>query len=103
MIASVVALAGVGATPEQATGKRPPPPARLRGDHASLDGGWPQFRGPNGSGVYAGPPLPATLSRATSLGWEKAVPFGRSSPVVHADRVYLTGAEGDCLLTLCPR
>jgi outer membrane protein assembly factor BamB len=99
MIAWVVALACVGATPEQATGRLPSAP--LRNERSALDGGWPQFRGPNGSGVYTGPPLPATLSRATSLGWEKAVPFGRSSPVVRGDRVYLTGAEGDRLLTLC--
>jgi len=32
---------------------------------------------------------------------EKAVPFAQSSPVVAGGRVYLTGCEGDQLLTIC--
>ena len=60
---------------------------------------WLQFRGPNGSGVAEGSVLPAEFSATKNLVWKVAVPFARSSPVVTADRVFLTAAEGDKLST----
>jgi outer membrane protein assembly factor BamB len=62
---------------------------------------WPRFRGPNGSGVADATGLPVAFGPATNLLWRTAVPFGRSSPVVAGDRVFLTAAEGDTLLTIC--
>jgi hypothetical protein len=35
------------------------------------------------------------------MAWKAQVPFGRSSPIVAGDRVFLTGAEGEKLITLC--
>ena len=35
-----------------------------------------------------------------NLVWKTALPFARSSPVVTADRVFLTATEGDKLITL---
>ena len=64
---------------------------------------WPQFRGPNGAGVYVGRPLPTELTPGGSHTWSVDVPFGRSSPVIVGDRLYLTASEGNRLLTLCFR
>ena len=61
---------------------------------------WLQFRGPNGTGVAEGFPLPAEFSSTKNLAWKTAVPFARSSPVVTADRIFLTASEGDKLITL---
>jgi outer membrane protein assembly factor BamB len=61
---------------------------------------WTRFRGPGGSGVADGAPLPAVLSPASNVFWKTTVPAGKSSPVVTADRIYLTGHESGKLLTL---
>src|SRR5215510_16562421 len=61
---------------------------------------WLQFRGPNGTGVADGPTPPAQFGATKNLAWKASVPFGRSSPVIAADRVFLTGSEGDNLVTL---
>jgi len=61
---------------------------------------WPQFRGPNGTGVAEGFALPAEFSSTKNLAWKTPVPFARSSPVVTADRIFLTASEGDKLITL---
>src|SRR5580704_15072375 len=62
---------------------------------------WPRFRGPNGSGVSDAAGLPVEFSPAKNVVWKTAVPFGRSSPVVSGDRIFVTASEGDKLLTLC--
>jgi outer membrane protein assembly factor BamB len=67
---------------------------------ASSTDEWLQFRGPNGSGVADGSALPAEFSASKNLRWKAPVPFARSSPVVTADRVFLTASEGDKLITL---
>jgi outer membrane protein assembly factor BamB len=61
---------------------------------------WTQFRGPNGAGVAEGSSLPAEFNATKNLAWKTAVPFARSSPVVTADRVFLTASEGDKLITI---
>jgi outer membrane protein assembly factor BamB len=61
---------------------------------------WLQFRGPNGTGVAEGVTLPAEFSATKNVVWKTPVPFARSSPVVTADRVFLTASEGDKLITL---
>ncbi len=61
---------------------------------------WPQFRGPNGTGVADGFALPAEFNATKNLAWKVPVPFARSSPVVTADRIFLTASEGDKLITL---
>ncbi len=63
--------------------------------------GWLRFRGPNGTGIAGGSaPLPIEFSAAKNLAWKADVPFGRSSPVVTRDRVFVTASEGDLLVTL---
>lgn len=61
-----------------------------------LGGDWARFRGPNGSGVSDARGLPVELKSV----WKTAAPFGRSSPIVVRDRVFVTASEGGKLLTL---
>ena len=67
---------------------------------APVQAQWPQFRGPNGSGIGAGSGYPTDFSPTTNVAWKTAVPFGQSSPVIAGTRLYVTGIEGDDLLTI---
>jgi outer membrane protein assembly factor BamB len=64
-------------------------------------GDWPRFRGPNGSGVSACKGLPVEFSQFKNLAWKTAVPSGVSSPVLMADRVFVTAADGNKRLVMC--
>lgn len=61
---------------------------------------WLQFRGPNGSGIGQADTLPSEFGTGKNLRWKVAVPFARSSPIVTRDRVFLTGSEGEKLITI---
>ena len=61
---------------------------------------WSRFRGPNGSGVVEATGLPVDFGPGLNAAWRAEVPFGRSSPVVGDEHVFLTGIEGDELLVL---
>ena len=61
---------------------------------------WPQFRGPNASGVSEEANLPVLFSPAENVSWKTPVPTGNSSPVVAGDKVYLTGFEEERLFTI---
>jgi outer membrane protein assembly factor BamB len=57
-------------------------------------GEWPQFRGPNGSGVSRDTrPLPLHFGPAQNVAWKVALPHGVSSPCIWNDRIFLTGFE----------
>ncbi|MFP6764329.1 MAG: PQQ-binding-like beta-propeller repeat protein, partial [Planctomycetaceae bacterium] len=57
---------------------------------------WPQFRGPNASGVSReNAPLPARIGPDTSVVWKVDIPPGVSSPVIHGERLFLTGEQAD--------
>jgi len=64
-------------------------------------GDWLRFRGPNGSGVAETAGLPSEFHAGKNLVWKTPVPFGRSSPVVAGNSVFLTAGEGEKLITLC--
>jgi outer membrane protein assembly factor BamB len=64
-------------------------------------GQWPQFRGPNGSGIDPAVGYPVAFSPASNVVWKAAVPFGQSSPIVAGGHIYLTASEGDRLFTIC--
>ena len=66
----------------------------------TLNGQWPQFRGPNGSGIDSATGYPVAFSPTQNVVWKTAVPFGQSSPAVAAGRIYLTAIEGNKLLTI---
>ncbi len=61
---------------------------------------WPQFRGPNGSGVDTGAGYPVAFSPTKNLLWNTAIPDGQSSPVLAGGRLYLTAKQGEQLLTI---
>ena len=60
---------------------------------------WNQFRGPNGSGVAPEARPPLALD-AAHRAWQTDLPPGLSSPVLAGDRLFLTGVEGQRLVTL---
>ena len=63
---------------------------------------WPQLRGPDGSGLCPTcGRLPTEFGAAKNVLWKTDLPEGKSSPVLAGDRIFLTAAEGDDLITLC--
>lgn len=63
---------------------------------------WPQFRGPNASGIGGGKP-PVHFGPTQNLQWKTAVGSGLSSPIVWEERVFLTAFDpaSQKLATLC--
>ncbi|HEX8163959.1 MAG TPA: PQQ-binding-like beta-propeller repeat protein [Pyrinomonadaceae bacterium] len=51
---------------------------------------WPQFRGPNGSGVSASTGLPEEFGPGKNVVWKTPLPPGHSSPVLTRDRLFVT-------------
>jgi outer membrane protein assembly factor BamB len=63
---------------------------------------WPQFRGPDGSGLCPScGPLPTEFGPGKNVLWKTDLPEGKSSPVLAGGRIFLTAAEGDDLITIC--
>ena len=62
---------------------------------------WPQFRGPNCSGVSETARPPAAFGPGTNQLWKVAVPAGISSPVVWRDRIFLTALDAGNLEVHC--
>ena len=63
---------------------------------------WPQFRGPNASGIGGGKP-PIHFGPTQNVQWKTAVGSGLSSPIVWEERVFLTEFDPASrkLATLC--
>jgi len=61
---------------------------------------WPQFRGPNAAGVSGTTGLPAEFGPSKNVIWRTAVPPGHSSPVLSADRIFLTAFDEDHLYVI---
>lgn len=58
---------------------------------ASAESDWPQWRGPDGSGISDEKGLPEVWSAGQNVEWKTALPGrGHSSPVVWGNRVFLT-------------
>ncbi len=62
---------------------------------------WPQFRGPNASGLCNCGPFPTEFGPQKNVLWKTELPVGNSSPVLVGDRIFLTASEGDDLITIC--
>jgi outer membrane protein assembly factor BamB len=66
---------------------------------------WPQFRGPDGSGlaVPEGARLPLHFGPGKNVLWQTPLPPGLSSPCIWGGRIFLTGYDPKTkeLLTLC--
>ena len=57
---------------------------------------WNRFRGPNGSGVHPTSNAPLEWSTEQNLKWKCPLPgYGRSSPIVVGDRVFLTSHSAE--------
>ena len=64
-------------------------------------GSWPQFRGPNASGLPdAEQKLPAQIGPDKNVIWKTPLPPGHSSPAIHGDRIYLTAVRDKSLVTI---
>ncbi len=61
---------------------------------------WPQFRGPNGSGVADSQKPPLEIGPEKNLKWKVPVPKGLSSPIVAGDMLIMTAFEGGNLYTI---
>jgi outer membrane protein assembly factor BamB len=62
---------------------------------------WSRFRGPNGSGVAVGNDrLPEELGPETNVLWKTELPPGHSSPVLTAERIFVTAVEDGRLFTI---
>jgi outer membrane protein assembly factor BamB len=71
---------------------------------AAASENWPQFRGPNASGVAPGDhALPVEFGVDRNVAWKTAVPSGHSSPCIWGDRIFLTAfsPESRKLEVLC--
>lgn len=74
---------------------------------AIFAGDWPQFRGPNGSGISDTTGLPLEFGPnvivwklefgGNNIIWRTPLPPGHSSPVLTADRIFATAVEGEKL------
>lgn len=70
-------------------------PTETRAEGAAADEGWPQWRGPLGTGVSATaePPLTWSAGDDTNIRWKTELPGrGHSTPVVWRDHVFVTSA-----------
>ncbi len=61
---------------------------------------WPQFRGPNGSGIAVGAKPPVKFGPEQNVKWKVSVPSGASSPVVVGDKLFLTAFDEGKLFTI---
>ncbi len=63
---------------------------------------WPQFRGPNSSGLCPScGPIPTEFGPHKNVLWKTELPAGKSSPILAGDLIFLTASEGDDLITMC--
>src|SRR5215213_8351581 len=62
---------------------------------------WPQFRGPNGTGVSETKGLPSEFGPTKNVVWKTALPAGHSSPVLTRDRIFVTAHNADKLFVIC--
>ena len=61
---------------------------------------WPQFRGPNGSGVADQQKPPVEIGPEKNVKWKVAVPGGLSSPIVAGDKLVITAFDAGKLYTI---
>ncbi len=54
---------------------------------------WPQFRGPNSSGIATGPPPPTTFAPGKNELWSTPIAAGHSSPCIYDNNIFLTSFD----------
>src|SRR5205085_2059121 len=64
-------------------------------------GSWRQFRGPGGAALAVGNQvLPTEIGPKQYVTWKTMLAAGHSSPVIDADRIFLTGVADGKLFTI---
>ncbi|MFH1575309.1 MAG: PQQ-binding-like beta-propeller repeat protein [Acidobacteriota bacterium] len=113
VVVGIVLLAAAGVSWNSSGGQQPngggsgPDPAvamHLPGGEAMKY--WSRWRGPSGQGLVDGSGYPGTWSETQNVLWKVKVPGrGHSSPIVWADRIFLTTAaeDGSSRSVLCFR
>ena len=61
---------------------------------------WPQFRGPQGSGISESGAPPVEFGPNRNVIWKTPLPPGHSSPVLTEDHIFVTAFEDEKLLTI---
>src|SRR6476620_4657151 len=62
---------------------------------------WPQWRGPQGTGVSREQNLPLNWSEQQGLAWKVDLPeWGTSTPAIWKDAIFVTSQQDDRLLLL---
>lgn len=61
---------------------------------------WPQFRGPNASGVSEATNLPVQFGPSKNVIWKTDLPQGHSSPVISSDRIFVTAFDASKLYVI---
>jgi hypothetical protein len=69
--------------------------------HAATTARWPQFRGPNGSGVAERGRPPIHFGPASNVLWRVSPHSGQSSPCIWDERIFLTTFASNQLSTVC--
>src|SRR5688572_10750865 len=64
---------------------------------------WPQFRGPNGSGVADDQKPPVEIGPDKNVKWKVPAPGGLSSPIVAGDKLVITAFDDGKLYTVAYR
>lgn len=65
----------------------------LTADASDIDRGWPQWRGPDGSGAATSGNPPTQWNETENIRWKAEVPGeGSSTPIILGDRVYVSTA-----------
>ena len=64
---------------------------------------WPQFHGPNGSGIADPSAPPTDFGPDKNVVWKIPLPSGHSSPCIWEDRIFLTTYDKTKLQTVCLR
>lgn len=68
----------------------------------ALADNWPQWRGPEGTGVCAEKNLPTTWSTNRNIRWKTLLPEpGNSTPIIWEKRVFVTQAVGQRRTLMC--
>ena len=66
---------------------------------ATAEAWWPQFRGPNSSGIAEGSKPLVEFGAGTNLLWKTEVPPGLSSPCIWKDMIFMTSSDEGGLST----
>ncbi|MBI3470405.1 MAG: PQQ-binding-like beta-propeller repeat protein, partial [Candidatus Solibacter usitatus] len=61
---------------------------------------WPQFRGPNASGVSGNTGLPFEFGPDRNVVWKTPLPPGHSSPVLAGDSIFVTAVDQEKLFVI---